>query len=592
MIVYGDHARTVPAAGLLDDIADGLGCLRDVTGLARHAALVALLIEAGELAQGVADAAFAARGGRDDRSPEGDDTMALVMALASCVVTSWRNGFVADTRGPGVALDALRRSRLPDEVTVKTPEGFAFYALYPEAFAEAATALVGYDVRVIGLRSIGTTLAAMVAAGAGMSAGVGMSDRADAPSPVTVRPVGHPFARDLALGAALDTEFGRATGAEIAVADEGPGLSGSSMAAVVAHLTRLGHAPERIHLFPGHANGPGPQASPAVRAVWSSHTSHVATFDDVVLGAEDPRHRLSGWVADLVGPLTGPLREISGGAWRMRRYADEAAWPPVHPWQERRKFLAPTRGGTWLVKFAGLGRRGTEALSRARQLAVAGFSPEPAGLAHGFLVERWYGEARPLDLATLDRDQLLPRLTDYLAFRAQTFPAAHPGASPDALLAMAAHNAGQSLGTLAESILARWRPALPRLSAQIRPVETDNRLHAWEWLDADGRLLKTDAVDHHAGHDLVGCQDVAWDVAGARVEFTLDADEFAILTRELARRGVATDVELVSFMTLGYAAYQLGAWTMASDAVSGPETERIAAALARYRAILFDALER
>lgn len=593
MIVYGDHARTVPAAGLLDDIAAGLGRLDDVTGLTRHAALVALLIEAGELAQGVADVAFAARGGRDDRSPEGDATMALVTALASCVVTSWRNGFSADARGPAEALDALKTIRLPDEITVKTPEGFAFYALYPEAFAEAGRALAGCDLRVIGLRSIGTTLAAMVSAGAGMSARAGMSAGADATSPVTVRPVGHPFDRKLALGAALDAELGQALGAEIAVVDEGPGLSGSSMAAVVSHLTRLGHGADRIHLFPGHANGPGAQASPDVRAVWAGQATHVATFDDVVLQAENPHHRLSGWVADLVGPLTGPLREISGGGWRALLYADEAAWPPVHPWQERRKFLAQTRDGTWLVKFAGLGRRGTGALARARRLAEAGFSPEPAGLAHGFLVERWHGEARPLELATLDRGRLLARLAEYLALRARSFPAASPGASPGALLAMAAHNAGEALGPeAAERAVARWRPALPRLTARIRPVETDNRLHAWEWLESDGRLLKTDAVDHHAGHDLVGCQDIAWDVAGAKVEFALNEDEFAILTGELATRDLAVDPDLASFMTLCYAAYQLGAWTMAADAVSGPETDRVVAAAARYRAILIDRLER
>lgn len=591
MIVYGDHARRMSAPGLLDAIAEGLTRLDGLSGLARHAALVAVLIETGEFAQGVADAAFAARGGRDERSPEADAAMALVCALAACVVTSWRNGFAADTRGPAEALAALRAAPLPEEITVKTPEGFAFYALYPEAYAEAGHALAGRDLQVIGLRSIGTTLAAMVSAGARVSAGAVVSAGAGAPSPVTVRPVGHPFARDLALGPALAAELARAVGRDVAVVDEGPGLSGSSMAAVVARLTQLGHPPERVHLFPGHANGPGAQASPAVRAVWSGHATHVATFDEVILRSDDPRHRLSGWVADLVGPLTGPLREVSGGGWRALRHPDEAAWPPVHPWQERRKFLAETCGDTWLVKFAGLGRRGAEALARARRLAAAGFSPEPAGLAHGFLVERWHGDARPLDLASLDRDRLIERLAEYLAFRAQTFPAAEPGASPDALLAMAVHNAGEAIGPEAERAVARWRPALPRLATKIRPVETDNRLHAWEWLEVGGRLLKTDAVDHHAGHDLVGCQDIAWDIAGARAEFALDVDEFACLTRRIRAHGIATDPDLVSFMALAYAAYQLGAWTMAADAVSGAEAARVAHTISRYRDVMSAALE-
>jgi hypothetical protein len=55
---------------------------------------------------------------------------------------------------------------------------------------------------------------------------------------------------------------------------------------------------------------------------------------------------------------------------------------------------------------------------------------------------------------------------------------------------------------------------------------TDNRLHQWEWLIRDdGSILKTDAIDHCSAHDLVGCQDIAWDVAGAIVEFDFSASE-------------------------------------------------------------------
>jgi hypothetical protein len=39
--------------------------------------------------------------------------------------------------------------------------------------------------------------------------------------------------------------------------------------------------------------------------------------------------------------------------------------------------------------------------------------------------------------------------------------------------------------------------------------------------DHRGRQLKTDALHHHAGHDLVGCQDVAWDIVGVTVELGL-----------------------------------------------------------------------
>ena len=64
---------------------------------------------------------------------------------------------------------------------------------------------------------------------------------------------------------------------------------------------------------------------------------------------------------------------------------------------------------------------------------------------------------------------------------------------------------------------------LERLERVVRPVEIDGRLHAWSYLRRDGHLLKTDALDHHAGHDLVGCQDIAWDIVGAKIELGPDA---------------------------------------------------------------------
>ena len=87
---------------------------------------------------------------------------------------------------------------------------------------------------------------------------------------------------------------------------------------------------------------------------------------------------------------------------------------------------------------------------------------------------------------------------------------------------MAITNATELAGPdLAETIGAR----LDALGTpDLAPVRIDGRLHAWEWLVlADGSLLKTDAIDQAAGHDLIGCQDIAWDVAGAAVEFALSS---------------------------------------------------------------------
>jgi hypothetical protein len=152
------------------------------------------------------------------------------------------------------------------------------------------------------------------------------------------------------------------------------------------------------------------------------------------------------------------------------------------------------------------------------------------GFRHGFIVQRWHAEARPLEFFGADRPRLLAQVGAYLAFRARHFPAASDrGAATGQLFEMLRVNAEEELGQVSVAAVEQWRPHLPRLQAQARRIETDNRLHLWEWLVLpDGSILKTDAVDHHAGHDLIGCQDVSWDIAGASSEFTLSQENKAI----------------------------------------------------------------
>ncbi|MGX7709008.1 hypothetical protein [Methylobacterium sp. Gmos1] len=573
MLVYGDARRQTDPdaeiARLLEAVeaARGLG-----PGLPRHAALVRALIAAGEVVQGVADAAFRETG-RDAQEGATARLTGLLLRLARSVWASWRSGFAAGEIPDRGELARACAGLPPDRLEIRLPEGFAFYAVYPEAYALAASSS-GFDAdaTVIGLRSIGTSLGAMVAAGLG------------ATDLVTVRPSGHPFRRELHLSEALRDRLGPES--PVAVADEGPGLSGSSFGAVLCELERRGIAAERVALFPSHGGEPGHQASEETRRRYGQARRHVLTFDDLVLRAERPEHRLEVWLAPLIGPLSAPLAEISGGAWRAHRSDDRAAWPPANPMQERRKFLARTATGTWLAKFVGLGAEGERKVRRARALHAAGFTPEVAGFCHGFLVERWIKGATPLDPARLDRLRLAERVGDYLGFRASAF-ACEPGrgASLAALWEMARHNATQALGEAAAGAVDGWRDALPRLAGGIRPVETDNRLHRWEWLARpDGTILKTDAVDHHAAHDLVGCQDVAWDLAGAAIELGLDGAAGRRLHAVVARRtGREPDPDLLAWLEIAYAAFQLGAVTMAVHSADAEEGRRLAAEAGRYR---------
>ena len=194
MLVYGDAERieTIGAkkAALDESLREAA---RRPPGLKRHEALVAAFIEASELAQGVADAQAGARG-CDAPSQAQDDAMGLLVALARAVDEWWRKGFAAD--GPELARFILRG--FADEVSIRTKraEGYAFYALYPEAYLAAARRS-GLESRtcVIGIRSIGIGLAALVAAALG------------APARSRCGRSGHPFRREIRASCALCAEI-------------------------------------------------------------------------------------------------------------------------------------------------------------------------------------------------------------------------------------------------------------------------------------------------------------------------------------------------------------------------------------------------
>jgi hypothetical protein len=429
-----------------------------------------------------------------------------------------------------------------ERLSLRVAEGFAHYAVYPEAYLEAARSMEWpTSPQIVGLRSIGVALAAMVAAA--FEAG---------PAIAALRPVGEPFTRRLTLGEDLRTRLLDHAGLYAAV-DEGPGLSGSSFGAVGDFLASAGVAANQVVYLPSHGGSPGPMVSSDHRERWARSRRLVADFDSRIGAA-----RLEAWASEALGPLIAPLRDISGGAWRTSSVA------PVIPMLERRKFLAETATGPWLLKFAGLGAEGENKVG---------------GLLHGFLAQRWIAETRPFQPAQWSRGRLLDHLADYLSFRARRFPAHHDeGADLPALADMARVNAAEALGESVGDEVARRLQTLLADAPLSRPVHVDSRLHAWEWLvTPTGDLLKIDAVDHSCGHDLVGCQDIAWDVAGAELELGLSSAE----TERLARRlGVVPG--MLAIQRACYPAFQLGLWSFAP----AEEAPRVQAHVRRYREAL------
>jgi hypothetical protein len=546
VLVYGDRTeradlneRTAALARRIDHV----GTM--VAGIDRHAALVAILIEAGQLLQGLADAEFAERG-EDSRTAVADELGEFVLQLARAVCRSWASGFDAIGQIPAApALDAG-----PRDIELRTPEGFAFYAVYPEAYIEAARRLsLVAPPRVIGIRSIGTTLAALVAAALG------------APAPVTIRPHGDPFARQLAIAPRLEREL-LAGSAHYIIVDEGPGLSGSSFGSVADWLQERGIPLERIAFVPSHAGAPGPHASDAHRRRWSHAQRMPAQFDDLP-------HLLGDWVSPLIGKIDRSLIEVSGGEWRKLRYSCEEQWPAVNPAWERRKFLANKDGERFLIKFAGLGSIGGHKLCMARKLYAAGLMPEPLGLVHGFLVERWCEDARPLTQG----DKPVAQIARYIGARVRLFPATRSGgASLLDLLEMSRRNVSLALGGGVARLLDDYD--VGELSRRVVRSCTDNRLLPHEWLRSSDRVLKTDALDHHVGHDLVGCQDMAWDIAGAIVEFELNSGEAAELVNLAAHSGGRdVDRELLDFYRVAYLAFRVGQTAMSVQDRSANEAE-------------------
>jgi hypothetical protein len=252
---------------------------------------------------------------------------------------------------------------------------------------------------------------------------------------------------------------------------------------------------------------------------------------------------------------------------------------------EKRKFLARSHDRTWLIKFAGIGDIGMQKFAQANALADEGVVPEPLAFCHGFLVEPWI-DAPPFDVRNVDRSIVLAQIARYLAARVRRLPATRPGATVDALFAMAIQNTGECLGETARDRIATRLGDPTRLAPLIHPIATDNRMHAWEWLiTPEGRLLKTDTLDHCVGHDLVGCQDVTWDIAGAAVEFALTTDERAFLASEvalLADRPVETT--LIEPMEYCYLAFQIGLWTDALARCDGEDAYRIRSVVGRFTA--------
>ena len=519
MLVFRDGRRRLAVRPLLEQLT--LAC-RDAA--VRPGKALPALLRAGELECGLTDAnsAVAAR------------IAALTDAASEALVSS-------RAMSPAPLAGLANLPELPDHINISVPEGFAYYALHPLDYARVLDELaLPRRVLVVGIRSIGTTLSAVVRAA--------LAARGVAASRMTVRPVGHPWARETHFreGERRRIEAERAAGAHFLVVDEGPGLSGSSFLSVAEALVGAGVPQSDITLIGSHE------------------------VDAARMCARDAAARWACFRFVATAPFVTPAGavELSGGAWRAE--LPEAEWPAAWTQFERRKF----RLGETLCKFEGLGHYGDAVRDRARRLAELGFSPGVRGEQDGFTA---YEFVNGQPLVAKDADEaMLRRMAEYCAVRAREFPAENIDTT-----------------ALRQLVQVNWREAFggevaaPALPVE-RPVIVDGRTQPHEWLRApDGRIVKTDAAEHGDDHFSPGPTDIAWDLAGAIVEWGLDSAGAAFLLGDYLRLSGDDAQRRIADYRLAYTLFRLGYCTMAAEATRGSDEEaRLRRDAARYRALL------
>src|SRR5207302_1884179 len=136
-------------------------------------------------------------------------------------------------------------------------------------------------------------------------------------------------------------------------------------------------------------------------------------------------------------------------------------------------------------------------------------------------------QARPLRARHLSA-VILERIAEYCAFRARDFRV--NDGPPQQLEEMVRVNLAKEF----DSAVAPQIELGDLLSKN--PVLTDGRMQPHEWLlQADGRILKTDAISHGDDHFFPGPTDIAWDLAGAIAEWQMDSQAADFLLARFAQ---------------------------------------------------------
>ncbi|MCU7495061.1 MAG: hypothetical protein HF314_03920 [Ignavibacteria bacterium] len=451
-------------------------------------------------------------------------------------------------------LSRLKKFNVSPSLTYSLPEGYAFYSLYPEMYLRSVEKFCREfhptEVTVIGIRSIGTSLSALVSA------------RMEETGPVavhsfTVRPRGFYFDRKIVLDTFMEEELKKFNKGFYLIVDEGPGLSGTSFTSVAEKLTGLGISDEKIIFFPGHRNDGDSFVSEKARSVWKKHRQFTSEFEEVI----SVKNLFPGFIKE--------VKDVSAGMWRDVLFKNHEEFPPVYPNFEQRKYLS--QDNKYLIKFAGLGRYGRDLYERGKVLWEAGFSPEVLALENGFILSR-FSEEKPLAAHDVNR-ALLDRAASYISFLGKTFQA-ESGRNFNEIEEMIQVNLLKGMGE-------EWAERFSNISSSFKPLfsthatAVDGRMLPCEWLYSNGAYLKTDSVQHHKDHFFPGCQDVAYDIAGFLTEFSLGKEEKQYFVKSYIKQSGDKEIEArLPFYYIFYNAFRLGMTLFSAQMSMEPEKRK------------------
>ncbi|GAC1644686.1 MAG: hypothetical protein NVS9B15_01950 [Acidobacteriaceae bacterium] len=504
MWVFRDGKRRVKTRDLFEALNQDIR---------RGASALDVLLRAGELEAGLADVACPAA-----------QVEQLTDAAARAVVNE----------GP-LATEQLKiLEQAPETLLIGTPEGFAFYLLHPLSFRELAREVHGgrEPAAVVGIRSIGATLSAVVAA----------TIKAER---ITVRPVGHPYERTVTLNPEQSRWVADRADRQFYVVDEGPGFSGSSLISTCEALERAGISNERIAILCTAEPDPKNLMAGNGASRWQRYRS----FKTMPYLPAEIRDEKWYWAEH----------------WRKRIWGDdESLWPGVWRQLETPKFLA--RDDHRLFRFVGFGHYGTAALDRYDRLAEEGLGPRVKRSVDGF-AEFWM-EGGSAFRAPHWNEKTQAFVVRYLAQRSRLCPASTGDVEQNLvdLTRMVHFNTEEITGSAYEAKL--------RVEG---PVFADNRMNAYKFMRTPFGLKKLDGAAHGDDHFFPGPCDLAWDIAGTIHEWRLSEPARERLLRDYS--SASGDLFIRSRLrdwSIAYLAFRCGYCLMGANANNGwPEGERL-----------------